>query len=53
MPHGIALSPIFFTAENAYYRLCQEAILGFGGLRMLRALGHHTLTRFHLNEGHA
>jgi len=35
------------------YRLCQEAVLGIGGVRILRALGHRRLERFHLNEGHA
>ncbi len=35
------------------YRLRQEAVLGIGGVRMLRALGHATLRRFHMNEGHA
>jgi starch phosphorylase len=35
------------------YRLCQEAILGIGGVRMLRALGYATIGRFHLNEGHS
>jgi starch phosphorylase len=35
------------------YRLRQEAILGIGGVRMLRALGHTELRRFHMNEGHA
>lgn len=35
------------------YRLCQEAILGIGGVRMLRALGYTAVERFHLNEGHA
>lgn len=34
-------------------RFAQEAILGIGGLRMLRALGHGSLTRFHMNEGHS
>jgi glycogen phosphorylase len=38
---------------DAYYRLCQEVILGIGGVRMLRALGHNDLTRYHMNEGHA
>lgn len=38
---------------DAYYRLCQEVILGIGGVRMLRALGHTDLTRYHMNEGHA
>jgi glycogen phosphorylase len=35
------------------YRLCQEVILGIGGVRMLRALGYGSLRRFHMNEGHA
>jgi glycogen phosphorylase len=36
-----------------WYRLCQEIILGIGGVRMLRALGYRDLRRFHMNEGHA
>lgn len=35
------------------YRLRQEAILGIGGVRILRALGLRELNRFHMNEGHA
>jgi starch phosphorylase len=35
------------------YRLCQEAVLGIGGVRMLRAVGYHDIRRFHLNEGHS
>ena len=38
---------------DPYYRLCQEVLLGVGGVRMLRALGHDGLTRYHMNEGHA
>jgi starch phosphorylase len=38
---------------DAYYRLCQEVLLGIGGVRMLRALGYTELTRYHMNEGHA
>jgi glycogen phosphorylase len=38
---------------DSYYRLCQEVLLGVGGVRMLRALGHTELTRYHMNEGHA
>jgi len=37
---------------DSTYRLKQEAVLGIGGLRVLRALGF-TLRTFHLNEGHA
>ena len=35
------------------YRLCQETILGIGGLQMLQALGHSDLDAYHMNEGHA
>jgi glycogen phosphorylase len=35
------------------YRLCQEIILGIGGVRLLRALGYANIRRFHMNEGHA
>ena len=39
--------------DDDWYRLCQEIILGIGGVRMLRALGYRELKRFHMNEGHA
>ncbi len=35
------------------YRLCQEVVLGFGGLAILRALGHSQIRVFHMNEGHS
>jgi starch phosphorylase len=38
---------------DSYYRLCQEVVLGIGGVRMLRALGYNDLTHYHMNEGHA
>jgi starch phosphorylase len=38
---------------DARYRLLQEVVLGTGGVRMLRALGHMEIEQFHLNEGHA
>ena len=34
------------------YRLKQEAILGIGGVRMLRKLGFQ-IKKYHMNEGHA
>jgi starch phosphorylase len=34
------------------YRLKQEAILGFGGVRMLHELGFE-IKKYHMNEGHA
>jgi glycogen phosphorylase len=38
---------------DPFYRLSQEILLGIGGVRMLRALGHTELMRYHMNEGHA
>lgn len=34
-------------------RIKQEAVLGVGGVRMLRALGYADIGTFHMNEGHA
>lgn len=38
---------------DAHYRLCQEALLGLGGARMLQSLGYLGITSYHMNEGHA
>lgn len=38
---------------DQHYRLCQETVLGFGGVAMLRALGFLGLKVFHMNEGHS
>lgn len=38
---------------DARTRLLQEAVLGIGGVRLLRTLGCKDLERFHMNEGHA
>ena len=35
------------------YRLCQEVVLGLGGLAMLRKLGHDKIAAYHMNEGHS
>jgi starch phosphorylase len=43
----------YLYGGDTWYRLCQETVLGIGGVRMLRALGYNSLTRFHMNEGHA
>lgn len=43
----------YLYGGDSHYRLCQEYILGVGGVRMLRALGYDGLDRFHMNEGHA
>ncbi|NOZ62014.1 MAG: alpha-glucan family phosphorylase [Calditrichaeota bacterium] len=43
----------YLYGGDEYYRLCQEIILGIGGVRILRALGYDEIIRFHMNEGHA
>ena len=43
----------FLYGGDLHYRLCQEVILGLGGLAMLEALGHTGIETFHMNEGHA
>jgi starch phosphorylase len=43
----------FLYGGDERYRLCQEAILGLGGVAMLRALGYSEIRVFHMNEGHS
>jgi starch phosphorylase len=43
----------FLYSGDQHYRLCQEVILGIGGIRMLRALTLQGIARFHMNEGHS
>lgn len=43
----------YLYGGDAYYRICQEAILGIGGVRMLRALGCKSIRHYHMNEGHS
>ena len=51
-PWDRTLTDVLYGGE-AQYRLCQEVVLGIGGVRMLRALGYTAITRFHMNEGHS
>ena len=46
------LTDVLYGGDE-YYRLCQEIVLGIGGVRMLRALGYDRIERFHMNEGHS
>ena len=52
LPEDRALTAELYGGDNRY-RLCQELILGIGGLRMLRDMGFRNIETFHLNEGHA
>jgi starch phosphorylase len=38
---------------DGVYRLCQEVVLGFGGVAILRALGNKNVKAYHMNEGHS
>jgi starch phosphorylase len=51
-PRDRELSSHLYGGDDRY-RLAQEVVLGVGGVRMLRALGHTSINRFHMNEGHA
>jgi starch phosphorylase len=51
-PGDRSLTWELYGGDNRY-RLCQEMILGVGGLRILRDLGYNNIKTFHLNEGHA
>jgi starch phosphorylase len=51
-PYDRSLTDYLYGGDERY-RLCQEVILGVGGVRMLRALGYSRVVRFHMNEGHA
>lgn len=43
----------YLYGGDARYRLGQEAILGFAGVAMLRALGYREVQAYHMNEGHS
>jgi starch phosphorylase len=43
----------YLYGGDLHYRLCQEVVLGIGGIKMLRALGYEQVQRYHMNEGHA
>jgi len=51
-PEDRNITAELYGGDNKY-RLCQELILGIGGLRILRDLGYRNVKTFHLNEGHA
>ncbi|MDE2485415.1 MAG: alpha-glucan family phosphorylase [candidate division NC10 bacterium] len=51
-PYDRTLTDYLYGGDQRY-RLCQEVILGVGGVRMLRAMGYTRVVKFHMNEGHA
>ena len=51
-PEDAALTGQLYGGDTRY-RLRQEAVLGLGGVAMLRALGHDGIETYHMNEGHS
>jgi starch phosphorylase len=51
-PRHRALTDYLYGGD-AHYRLCQEVVLGLGGVAMLRALGYEQVQAYHMNEGHS
>ncbi|HEV2387056.1 MAG TPA: alpha-glucan family phosphorylase [Candidatus Acidoferrales bacterium] len=51
-PWDQALTDHLYGGDE-HYRLCQEVVLGIGGVRMLQALGYGELQSYHMNEGHS
>ncbi len=51
-PQDRALTDHLFGGDERY-RLCQEVVLGFGGVAILHALGFSNIRVYHMNEGHA
>jgi starch phosphorylase len=43
----------YLYGGDQYLRLRQEAVLGLGGIAMLRTLGYTKLQAYHMNEGHS
>src|SRR5581483_1747235 len=43
----------YLYGGDNYYRLCQEVVLGIGGVEILAKLGHHHIASYHMNEGHS
>jgi starch phosphorylase len=51
-PRDRALTDHLYGGDERY-RLCQEIILGFGGVIILHALGYTDVQVYHMNEGHS
>jgi starch phosphorylase len=52
LPWDRTLTDTLYGGDDRY-RLCQEVVLGIGGVRLLAALGYGSIETFHMNEGHA
>lgn len=43
----------YLYGGDDHYRLCQEAVLGMGGISFLNTLGPEAVEAYHMNEGHS
>jgi glycogen phosphorylase len=51
-PWEQSLTDVLYDGDLRH-RLCQEIVLGMGGVAMLQALGYKQVSTYHMNEGHA
>lgn len=51
-PFDQAITDHLYGGDD-HYRLCQEIVLGMGGVEMLHELGYHHILTYHMNEGHS
>ena len=51
-PWDRTLTDTLYGGDN-HYRICQEVLLGIGGVSLLRNLGLNLLVSYHMNEGHS
>ena len=51
-PWDRTLSDSLYGGDQ-HYRICQEAVLGIGGIKLLRSVGVKNINSYHMNEGHA
>lgn len=51
-PWGQSLTDHLYGGDTRY-RLCQEVVLGLGGVAMLHTLGYEKIDVYHMNEGHS
>lgn len=51
-PEDQSLTDTLYGGDDRY-RLCQEVILGLGGMEFLRQMGEDQIGNYHMNEGHS
>lgn len=51
-PWDRSLTDYLYGGDD-HYRLCQEALLGMGGVAFLNAHGEEGIDSYHMNEGHS